>query len=257
MTIQECNFLYAGRSSEEFNLIMVDFSEPTASNDESSELLLSTTPYRRTWSLHAVQKSEPLKFRITLCKSNGEYLDAYEESEIKEWLIKDNFNWFSVDQTDLANTNYFCILSNPQKVNVARRSGGISFDVTCNSQGAWSNLMTKNYVSTTTYTFNFYNHVSYDKFELLPTLTITSNANQNISIKNNTINKTVTINNCLSGETIIIDSENDLIDTTATRNIIDAWNVETLSLVKGNNSVTLTGNFLLKLEYRLPVRIGG
>jgi hypothetical protein len=257
MTIQDSNFIYAGQSSEEFSVIMVDFDSPSATNDENSELILSTTPYRNTWSLHAVQKSEPLKFRITLCRTDGEYIDAYMERELKKWLCKGSFNWLSIDQTDLSDSNYFCVINNPQKVNVARMNGGMSFEVCCNSQNAWSNLRTKTYTSTTTNTFNFYNDSDYNNYELSPTFTIASNASQNIKIKNNTTNQEVIINNCLQNEVIILDSENEMISTTVSRNIIDDWNVVFTTMTNGTNTLTMTGNFTMRIEYRLPIRIGG
>jgi hypothetical protein len=131
MTITGCNFIYAGRSTEEFGSFKCDIeSINTESNDEISDLIMSTTPFRRTWSLHAVQKSEPLKFKVTICLDNGDFIDAFTERQLKKWLCKDSFNWLSIDQDDMCNIFYYCIFSNPQKVNVGRMSGGLEFQVT-------------------------------------------------------------------------------------------------------------------------------
>jgi hypothetical protein len=155
MTINGSNFIYAGQSSEEFGVIMVDFQQvESSSNDEVNDLILSTTPYKNTWSLHAVQKSEPLKFRITICMADGSFIDAFQERELKRWMCKHKFNWLSIEQDDLYDCQYRIIAINPQKVNVGRMNGGMSFECVCDSQNAWTNLKKKTY-TTVNGTLNF------------------------------------------------------------------------------------------------------
>jgi hypothetical protein len=261
VTINETSkFIYANQNSEEYGLILCNIgSIDTQSNDEESELLTSTTPYIDRWHFLGMQKSAPLQFKITVCQINGEFIDADLERQIKKWLCKrDGYHWLQFDQDDLSNIYYRCILRNPQKISVGKYSGGMSFDIICDSQNAWSKLYSKPYSTVGgTLTFKF-NHVcDYDDYELCPMMTITSLANQNISIKNNTTNKTITINNCTSGEIITLDSENEISETSANRVLVNDWNVEYLELVSNINNITLTGNFKLQLDYRLPIRIGG
>jgi hypothetical protein len=258
MTITGSDFIYAGQSTDQFGTFKCDIeSINTESNDESTDLIMSTTPSRNTWSLHAVQKAEPLKFKVTICLASGEFIDAFTERQLKKWLCKDGFNWLSFNQDDLFNCYFYCIFSNPQKVNVGRMSGGLEFQVTCNSGNAWSELKTKKYDSTENSTFNFYNETDYDNYILSPTLTIVPCADGNISIANTTTGQSITLNNCVVNEEIILDCENEMISTSSTRNIIDDWNVTFLSMKEGSNQISLTGNFKLQFDYRLPIRIGG
>ena len=180
-----------------------------------------------------------------------------DEELYKEWLCQDEFNWLQFDQSDLVDVCYYCILTNPQKVNAARGTIGIKFSVTCNSGHAWSNLRTKSYTCNGTLNFNFYNDVKYKKYELRPTMIITPLSNGNISIINQTTNQTVTINNCITTEVITLDNDNGMVDTTGSRVLLDDWNKHFISFKTGLNSISLSGNFTIRLEYRIPIRVGG
>lgn len=264
MTINDAaELIFNQESSELYGVRLCDFeSVNEESNDEESDLVTSTTAYRRTYSLHSVEKTAPLKFKITLCKYDkktemGSYIDSETEETLKEWLCTEEYGWLSFDQIDLYNKLYYCVITNPQKLNVGRYSGCMQFTITCNANNAWSKEIRKEYTTVNgTLTFNHYNMAKYNKYELSPTLVIAPTANGNITIKNNTNGKLVTINNCVTTETITLDCENEAGESTS-RNIINDWNIEFLSLDKGLNNITLTGNFKMIMEYRLPIRIGG
>jgi phage-related protein len=259
MTINDgYKFVYDNTSSEKFGIILCDIgSANTDSNDEETQLITSTTPYKDTWDLHDVQKSAPLQFRITICKSDGTFIDAFEEETLKEWLCIGEYSILQIEQDDLYDTYYKCIINNPQKISVDRYNGGMQFTVTCNSGMACTEMKRKIYTSTGTLTFNFINNAKYKKYTLYPTLIITPTANGTISIKNNTTNQTVSINNCVTTEIITLDCKNDMAESTSGRILVDDWNIEYLELIKGSNNITLTGQFVLKMEFRLPVRNGG
>ena len=257
MTIYDCDFIYANETSNSHDIFMCQIGDSsTSSNDESSNLITSTTPYIDKWHLHGKVKSAPLQFPITIARTDGKYIDSEKERQLKKWLCKDKYNWLQILQDDMYNIQYNCILVNPQKVNVGSMSAGLRFDVICDSDKAWTRLNSKIYTSTTTSTFSFNLATDYDNYELYPTLIIKPKASGNISIKNNTTNKTVTINDCISAETIIIDNGNNVIKSDK-RILLDKWNKQYFKLVEGINNVTLTGNFTMEMQYRLPVRVGG
>jgi hypothetical protein len=79
----------------------------------------------------------------------------------------------------------------------------------------------------------------------------------NISIKNNTTNETVTINNCSLNEVVTLSCFSDKIISSTGRNLMSDWNKFTLGIAENINSFTLTGNFKVDFQYRLPIRIGG
>jgi hypothetical protein len=60
MTNRELNFIYAGSSSEEHGVIACDIETiETESNDEESNIILSTTSSKPTWDFHGL-----IDFRI-------------------------------------------------------------------------------------------------------------------------------------------------------------------------------------------------
>lgn len=258
MTINELNFIYADESSETYGVILCSIgTESTDTNDEESNIITSTTPFKDTWDFHMLEKSAPLQFSLTIAKSDGTYFDAYELRAIKKWLCKRKFNWLQINQTDIDIAFYNCILTNPRPVDVGKRNAGLQFTVTCDASYAWTGLKTYTYTSTATKQVLINIDADFDDYITHPILTITPTANGNISIKNDTINKTLTFNNAVLSEQIILDCRNYKIKTSTGRVILDSWNKNTLDLIEGSNSLTLTGKFTLKIEYRLPIRIGG
>lgn len=258
MTINEQNFIYANESSEKYGVILCTFDTATTdTNDEETNIITSTTPYKDTWDFHILEKAEPLQFSLTIAKKNGTYFDAYELRAIKKWLCKGNRNWLQIDQQDISNAYYNCILTNPRPVDVGMRNAGLQFNVTCDAPYAWSELKDKSYSCATTKQILINIDADFDNYVVYPILTIKPSANGNISIKNISINKEIVLNNCLSTETIYFDCRNYKIKSSNGRVILDNWNKNNLGFRDGNNSLTLTGAFVLQIQYRTPIRIGG
>lgn len=258
MTINGMRFLFADQTSDEFGVILCDIgSINTDSNDEASNLITTTNPFKDSWDFHYKNKSEPLQFTITIAKTDGTYFDAFEERFIKKWLCKGKREWLQIDQNDLNNVFYYCHLINPKKVDVGRRNAGLQFSVVCDCGYAWTELNKKNYSSTTTYSFNFNGTFDFDNYVLYPTLILTSLSNGNIGIKNITTNEEIIVNNCTTSEVIYLNCKTDKIKSSNGRVLIDNWNKKTISLKEGNNQIVMSGNFTMQMQYRLPVRVGG
>lgn len=259
MTINGYRFIFDGVSSDSYGVILCNIgSINTDTNDEETNIITAKTAFKDTWDLLYIEDSAPLKFPITLCRTDGQFIDADFQRELKKWLCKKQRHPFCVDQDDLADIFYNVIISNPRPSNVARMTGGLDFDVQCDSNHAWSGLKEKEYSTENgTLTFNFYNDTDFEDYELYPTLIITSLSDGDISIKNNTTNQIVNINNCINGEVITLDNFNNIQESSVDRILVEDWNVEYFYLHNGLNNITLTGNFTMKMEYRLPIRVGG
>jgi len=258
-TINGLSFTFANQSSEEFGVKMGFIGSINRdSNDEQLNIIQTKNVMQEIFNYHGKYNSDPLQFKITVFNSDGSYIDADKQEDLKNWLIRDDYSWFSVnDQDDLYDKIFRCTAISAGLEDVGLRNAGLTVQFICDSNHAWTGLRNKTYSSTTTSTYQFLNSAKFNKYILYPQLTINPSANGNISIKNNTTNKTMTINSCLSTETIYIDCRNEIIKSTSGRNLLDSFNKYFLELAQGTNSLTLTGAFTLKMEYRLPVRIGG
>lgn len=258
MTIYSLKGIYNGMSSDEYGVYFCLFTEDGRnSNEGKTEIITSKSLYKEKWDFHGSYDSEQLTFKIAIVKQDGTYINAYEQENIKEWLDIKEFAWLQFEQDDLYDKYFYCIINNPEPMDVGMQNAGFGYLVTCNSNHAWSQLYTKQYTSTSTpSTFNFYNTTKKNKYILSPSLEITPTSNGNISIVNNTTGVSVTINNCTVGETIYMDNNEDKMYST-NRIVLDKWNKKYLELAQGANNITLTGDFEMTMKYRIPVYIGG
>ena len=252
-------FILGNTMSDEMGLMIAYFSSSdSSSNDEQFNIITSTTPYIDTWHSHGKVKVEPLKFSITVIKQEGGYFDTYEERATKKMLVKNERNWLQVDQDDHADIMYYCYMVFNRKENVGQGTAGLVFDVICDAPWAWSGLRKKIYTAVSnTLSFNLNSIVDFDSYIIYPTLIFTCLGATNISIKNNTTNETVVINNCSLNEVVTLECSSDKIKSSTGRNLMSDWNKVTLGIAENTNSFTLTGNFKVEFQYRLPIRIGG
>lgn len=258
MTINEMKFVYANEHSDKYGVVLCSFDgNNIETNDESSNIILSTTPFKDTWDFHGVEKSEPLKFSLTIAKKNETYFDAYETRLIKKWLCKKRYHWLQIDQDDISSAYYYCIINNPKPINVGKYSGGLEFSVTCNAPYAWTDIKSRTFSSTSSKNLLINLETDFDEYKTYPILTITANSSGNISIKNTITDNLIEFKNCANKETITLDCRNYKIKSSTGRTMLDYWNKNVLDLDEGRNTITMTGNFTMKLEYRLPIRIGG
>jgi hypothetical protein len=261
MTIQGYNFVYNGKSSEEYGILLCKFDDTaSSSNDEETEVNIVRTYGSDIFHLTNVDYTSPLRFQLIICRSDGSYIDSYQQREIKKWLCRtDGYHWLYIDQDDLNQIQYKCIITFNSMKDIGGQNGGMLFNVQCNAPYPYSLEQTKNYSCVSgTLSFNFYydsDFLESDKM-LYPNITITSATNGTIEIINNTIGESMKFTECVSGEIITI-SDNEILTTTANRNIIDYWNYNSLCFVDGINSISINGNCTIKLTYSCPRRVGG
>lgn len=259
MTIGSGRFMYANENSDKYGIILCSIgSINTESNEEASTVITSKTSLQKKTDFHALQYDDPLRFTITIAKEDGKLMDSYDERKLKKWLCKPERHWLQVDQEDLYNVWYNCIITNPRKGNIAKKTGGITFNVECDWGGAWTSNYKKSYTTqnnTLKFSFNFSS--DFDRYILAPLMKITALSDGDISIANTTSGQTFTLRNCKKNEIIIFDNDNHIFETTELRTLLGDWNKQFFELMEGNNLIELQGNFQLDMEYRLPVRVGG
>ena len=258
--INEMRFLFGNKTSDEFDVFLAS-SLGSISRSNSAEVRSIVTTkniFDNTFHFHRVNYDEPLRFDIIIANIDGTYIDNFKARELKKWLLTNKRQWFQVDQDDMSDIQFYCIATSAELIDIGSYTGGMLIEFLCSDPWAWTGIKKKTYqTSSGTLTFNFYNTTDFDEYILSPIFKITPTSNGSISVKNNTTNVTLTINNCVTTEVITIDNKTDKIVSTNGRVLLDSWNKRTIDFIDGVNSVTLTGNFKLDIEYRLPVRVGG
>jgi hypothetical protein len=259
MTIQEMNFIFDNEPSEFYDVMLCTFdSSNSSSNDEETEIVTVKTNGNDRFRLADVKYSNPLKFTLTIAKVDGSFIDSHEQRRIKKWLCKRNrYCYFLICQDDMDLIQYRCIMTFNSMVDVGRRNAGMSFDVICDAPYAWSSNIYYKVISTSTNTLKIYSDSDFDDVMLPTTTKITVNGTGNIKITNTSTNEYVEITDCTVGEIITLDGDNEIIESSTNRLILDKWNMEFLELQDGNNNLTIEGNCKVEITYRYPRRVGG
>ena len=264
MTIKECKITYAGKSISEVGSLVVDINGiNTDSNDEESDIILSTTPYSNQWRNHGTEKSNPLSFSITVSLDNGDLIDAQTERKLKKMLIKNKFYWLNINQEDMTDIEYYCKFTNPQKVNAGKNSCGIQFTCTCNAGHAWSKERIHNFTSNSAMVATVKNltlDIDFDEYSVYPIFEVTMTGAGSFSVGNSATSEYTRIDNCTLNEIITIDCNNDILISSTGRNVVNDFyldDVEFISLVEGLNTLSFKGLCTIKMKYRLPIRVGG
>lgn len=253
------DFIYGNQSSTEFGVSLASgFGSITrSSSSETRSIIRSKNISDRSYSFHGVKYDSPLSFDLIIYNTDGSFIDTYKERELKKWLMSDNEQWLQIDQDDHSDLFYFCIGVSAELLDVGTYSGGMKINFECNSNGAWSSIKPKTYTTVNgLLDFKINIDADYNNEIIKPSLIITSNSTGTITIKNNTRNESIIISNCIVGEQIVLDGDNGKISTT-NGILLDKWNKKFLKLQDSINDITLTGNFSMKLSYRLPIRVGG
>lgn len=259
MTINEgCYFIFADEHCSTYGVIMASaIGSVTRSGNIENRSIITTKNINNIFNLHGIQYDEPLSFDIIIYNEDASWIDANEERMLKKWILKNKMNWLEIDQDDISNVRFWCIAKSAELIDIGTYTGGMKITFQADSPHAYSDLKTKNYTCTSTSSFNLFMDLDFDEYTVLPNIKVTPLTNDStISIKNNTTNEIVEFYHCLSTEIIFLECQSDKISSSNGRLMIDNWNKSGLSLIQGSNNFTLTGNFQLSLEYRLPIRVG-
>lgn len=260
MTINSgIRFIYDNIISDTFDVVLATSigSVTRFQNIETRNIIITKNTFKNMFDFHYVDYSEPLKFDIIIYNQDGTWIDAYKERQLKKWLLKSKPSWFQVDQDDLNDIMYWAIGISAEMIDIGAYSGGMKITFQCLEPWAWSDLKKKKYTSVSSLNFNLNNVVDFDDYIIYPQIKISVNSGTTISIKNNTTNEILSISGCTVGEVINIDCGKDKLKSSTSRILLSSWNKQTLSIIEGINSFTLTGNFSVEVMYRLPIRVGG
>ena len=253
-------FILGNTSSDEYGVGLASSFGSTSRNinAESRSLITTKNAFNNIFNFHGVKYDSPLQFDIIIYNLDGTYIDCNQERSLKKWLLKNKREWFQVDQDDMSDCQFYCIGVSAELLDVGSYSGGMKITFEADSPWAWSGLRKKPYTTVNnTLSFTLNSIVDFDEYIIYPTLIFTCLGVTNISIKNNTTNEIVVINNCSLNEVITLSCSSDKIKSSTGRNLIADWNKVSLGITENTNSFTLAGNFKVEFQYRLPIRIGG
>lgn len=224
------NFEYDGKYLSDYGYIICDFNSPSGANivTAGSKITFNTIQKKqgKTHSLTNTTYNERLQITFNICKNP----DINEDMEISERELRDLMRWLNrreflrfrvIDDEKHDEPCYYYGSFNIQKVKIAEILYGLELTLETNSPFGYGRpRMTK---------LSFTQQDVNDKVQKVvldmsdeigytyPKMIIKVLADGNLSVKNHSIYgedsepKTTTVYNCINGEIITIDNENQII----------------------------------------------
>ena len=223
-----------------------------------------------------------LEFDIHICKMNDDHSKILEINEndmffLNNWLMKPKtyrvftnypMEWeYGYETCVSRDICYYCMFTSMTDVRVNDLTGYVTLHMKLNSGFAYSPIIHNQYTVATSQTINIYTRSNVDEF-VYPDLKIYPTTAGTVTVKNNTTGETMTLQNLKANHVyycynedlkrIIEYSSNDnyLNNKPTTRNmqpefITKQW----LSLVYGENSITITGDCSIDIIYQNKLAI--
>ena len=261
-------FIYDGIPCTEFGLRLYEINN-TSSGDGSfsvpSEISEDRISNKYKSIFYGVTQNEPLTFNMVFGADKdfiekNTFFDAWDRESISSWLSPvDGYKWLEIEQDDLENVRYKCIIKDLKMIEIGNLPIAFSCTVKCDSPFAYHYPVTYTYSCTGNTTILFRNLSSYRGF-YYPKLKIKLNGNNTIKIINHSNNDITFALEDMPQENsleIDIDNENGVITNNMDLNLYQYFNFEFFKLVYGDNQLEVIGNCQLEIECEFPISVGG
>lgn len=259
------SFIFDGKSSEEYNLYISSSDGENARLTGAGDVELITQKVFRRNSpyLLGVTPSPVLQFDIEI--TSPLEIMADEMGYIMSWIFgQTEYKKLQIVQEDMYNFYYNCFITSPKVIKVGNKTIGFSGTVICDKPFAtmYPKTLTKTYSTfpvTTGNTFTF-NNISQNNFYEYPTISFTlGGGGTTATITNNTDGgRQFIFTGLTAGETITVNNDLCIITSSLTLNRLSAFNKNWFRLLKGSNSITITGYpASVTFTYSPAVKIGG
>lgn len=239
----------------------------TMSTYLTREGVASETYDGRRKNISNLKYTEVFSPKITIVKKHFQDFTMDEQRQVLKWLTGSNkVTYFDFYDDIYSEAPIFCVLgfvSTIETYKIAnQRTIGFVVTVESVSPFAYSpiNTFKRTITAPTTFTVTCDND---DTSYIYPRITVKHNGTS-VEIKNSTTNTTTAVHNSVAGETVTIDGANKLIYSSRTNrtfgtdfgtdDISNQW--VWLPLADGTNTITVTGNCELTLEWREIRKIG-
>lgn len=261
------HFVFNDIPCEDYDLMLYDVGSTaqSAGNFASGvSIIEETIPSRYKPHFYGVQFEKKLEFTIMFGVNqrrldNEKYLDRYELEAIASWLTgHDRYMWLEVEQKDLEDVRYRCIVSSLEIVEYGNIPCALKATVTCDGPYAYLYPQTFEYKISVSQTINFFNESSHNGF-YMPYMEIEPSSGGDFCIENLSDDSRKFSFEKLPSlvKKICIDNDNGIITNDQDLNIYPYFNFKFFRLIKGENNLKITGNGILRIICEFPVNVGG
>jgi phage-related protein len=242
-------FIYDGIPSETYGLKIMDIDsqEVSKSMGSSSMEILEQKIFRRAQPyFYGATPAPKLDFAFSAFAENE--MDAEMFQLVQKWLFSSrSYKKLQIDQADIRDIYFDCILTDPTIVRVGNLIQGFSCQVQCNSPFAWKFPSTINYTYTSSIVDDsvvYFNGSDDTGGYLYPHLVITmNNLGGDVSITNSSDSSRVfSFTGLSAGEVITVDCSNQTISSSLGLKRLSNFNKKFLRLIPAVNNLRIQGN---------------
>jgi phage-related protein len=260
------NFIYDNIPSETYGLIIMDIDANAINKSmgSSSMEILEQKIYRRATPYFFGSTPSP-KLTFSFSAYSEQEMDAEHFALVQKWLFSSRtYKRFAIDQVDMQNIYFNCIMNNPEISRVGNLVKGFNCEVICDSPFAWL------YPKITTYTYSssivntteiYYNGSDDTGGYLYPNLVLTqNNIAGEIIITNLSDNSRIfSFSDLQPNEVLTINNSNQTISSSTGLLRLSKFNKKFLRLVPGVNNLKIQGNVasIVMTNQWIAKKIGG
>lgn len=259
------DFLFDNNRASDFGLMIGSFdSRIETASGGNIEYNVIKTSNRDSFVFYGAQLNTVLTWNFSIvknpCLNNGIYFNQYEESQIAQWLLKqDGYRWFQFDQEGYEDI-YYKVQINMLPHQAGGQTIGFDLTVTSDCGYGYSEEIVKNYTLNVNTPIKLDIHSDTNSY-ILPYISLTGSGdfyisnNSDLSQKYSDIesdDKSTRLQNVT--DKIIMDSDKDVITGISCSN---DFNWYFLRLVNGVNNITTdsVNDIKIKFTYREPRKV--
>ena len=261
------SFAFNGCPCESFDLMIYDVGSETQSGNTFASVVTimeESLPTRWKPVFYGVKHEKKLEFEIVFGVNQDRldeenYLDRMEMEAIAVWLTgHDRYLPLEIEQDDMFHVRYKCMVTGLVAVEYGNIPWAMKATITCDGPYAYMSPFEFVYNISGTQTIRFLNESSHNGY-YKPVIEYAPANGGDLEIVNETDGDRVFRLTGIpaAATTVVIDNENCVITNSADLNLYPCFNYRFFRLKRGYNTLTVTGNGVLKIKCEFPVNVGG
>lgn len=264
------DWIFGNFRASDFGLMLSSFSYKGESEDETGLKLSTIEEFigSNPVPIYLGDKYEDkLRPQITLCKNPCSYTDEQMNFSEKEcrWILREltgirGYQWMKIIDEHIEEDILFkAKVNNVLYKKVGGNVIGIIIELECDSCFGYSKIFTTKIKAIANTPFDIYNNSDDLTNYVLPTVTIVPETEGDFTIENISDNNWLTeLNKLESSESIIIDSQNEIISSSNENHLylLNDFNLHFIRLVPEKNTFVTNTNATITFKYRVPRKVG-
>lgn len=260
-----CRFTFDGVSCEDYDLMLYEIASSSDGDTTfaTAEIEEESVPSQSKPFFYTATRNKPLEFKLTFGvdmdrMDDGEYLTKPNLSALAKWLCRDEYKTLTIDQEDMADFYYRCIITDLSPTSVNGVAWALTASVRCDAGYAYRTKQTYA-IDASSGSGTIVIDALHDNSRYYhPIMTITPSDGGTIIVKNEADDGRMfkLIDLPANVENIVIDNNKGLITSSNGKNIYPYCNFRFLRLLQGNNPIAVTGVCEVEIACEYPAFIG-